>query len=65
MSYLRESGLTEENFPLFADLRRDYGVVLNFFKAQGLRPDLMAAQAALFGGLFSGGALSRRQSLMT
>lgn len=47
MSYLRGGGLDETNYPLFADVKRAFGFVPNFYRAQTERPDLIEAQAQL------------------
>jgi len=47
MSYLRGGNLDETNYPLFADVKRAFGFVPNFYRAQTERPDLIEAQAQL------------------
>ena len=60
MSYLDDGGLNATNFPLFAELQAKAGYVPNYYRAQGLCPELAEKQAALFGAVLAGGALSRR-----
>jgi uncharacterized peroxidase-related enzyme len=62
MSYVREVPLDENEFPPFADARKSFGFVPNFYRAQTLRPDLVEAQVQLVGTLLlKEGALSRAQ----
>ncbi len=62
MSFLREVPLDENEFPPFANSRRVFGFVPNFFRAQTLRPDLIEAESRLIGTiLLQEGALSRTQ----
>jgi uncharacterized peroxidase-related enzyme len=54
--------LDETSFPLFAEIKKAFGFVPNFYKAQSLRPDLIEAEAALVNSiLIKEGALSRRE----
>lgn len=62
MSYIREAPLDETNFPLFADLKSEFGFIPNFFRAQTTRPDLIEAQVQLVDAiLIKEGALTRKQ----
>jgi uncharacterized peroxidase-related enzyme len=62
MSFLREVPLDESEFPPFANARRAFGFIPNFFLAQTLRPDLIEAESRLVGSvLLNEGALSRAQ----
>ena len=62
MSYLREAPLDETNFPLFADVKRQFGFIPNFYKAQTTRPDLIEAEAQLVNAiLIKDNALTRKQ----
>jgi len=62
MSYLREAPLDETNFPLFADVKRQFGFIPNFYKAQTTRSDLIEAEAQLVNAiLIRDGALTRKQ----
>jgi uncharacterized peroxidase-related enzyme len=62
MSYIRDAGLDETNYPLFADIKREFGFVPNFYRAQATRPDLIEAQAQLVSSiLIKEGALTRKQ----
>jgi len=63
MSYLRGAPeLDEGTFEPFAQIRKDYGFVPNFWKAQTSRTDLIEAQMVFVKGiLIEEKALSRRQ----
>ena len=62
MSYIRDAGLDETNYPLFADIKREFGFVPNFYRAQTTRPDLIEAQAQLVASiLIKQGALTRKR----
>ena len=62
MSYLHEGCLDENNFPLFEAVKRQFGFIPNFYRAQTLRPDLIEAEAQLVNALLiKQGALARQQ----
>ncbi len=61
MSFIEYGDLNEGNFPLFTRFREHYGYVPDFYRAQGLRPDLIAAEAGLFDAAMGDGALTRKQ----
>src|SRR6266498_2369443 len=62
MSYIREAALDETNYPLFADIKSQFGFVPNFYRAQTTRPDLIEAQAQLVNAvLIKDSALTRKQ----
>jgi uncharacterized peroxidase-related enzyme len=62
MSYLREVPLDEDEFQPFANARKAFGFIPNFFRAQTLRPDLIEAESRLVGSiLLKEGALTRAQ----
>src|SRR4029077_18115889 len=62
MSYIREAPLDETNYPLFANVKNQFGFIPNFFRAQTTRPDLIEAQGQLVDAiLLKEGALARRQ----
>jgi uncharacterized peroxidase-related enzyme len=61
MSFIDDAGLSEHNHPLLGEIKSQLGYVLNFYKAQGLRPDLMEAEFKLFSLIFADGALTRKQ----
>jgi len=62
MSYIREAPLDETNYPLFADVKKEFGFIPNFFRAQTTRPDLIEAQAQLVDAiLIKESALTRKQ----
>ena len=44
MSFLREVQIDENEFRPFADIRKAFGFIPNFYRAQTLRPDLIEAQ---------------------
>ena len=46
MSFLREVPLDEHEFPPFANARKAFGFVPNFYRAQTLRPDLIEAETS-------------------
>ena len=61
MSYIREGNLNESNYPLFADIKSQFGFVPNFYRAQTTRPDLIEAEAQLVNAtLINERALSRK-----
>ena len=61
MSYLKSALLDENAFPPFANVKRDFGFVPNFYRAQGQRPDLIEAEMSMVQAtLIKEGALSRR-----
>lgn len=51
MSYIREAPLDETNYPLFADVKSQFGFIPNFYRAQTTRPDLIEAEAQLVNAL--------------
>jgi uncharacterized peroxidase-related enzyme len=62
MSYIREVDLDETNYPLFADVKGQFGFIPNFYRAQTTRPDLIEAQAQLVNAiLIKDVALTRKQ----
>lgn len=62
MSYLRNEPVNEEQFPVFAEMRNQFGFLPNFFPAQTLRPDTIDAEVNLLETiLLKEGALARRQ----
>jgi uncharacterized peroxidase-related enzyme len=62
MSYLEKGSIDEAGFQAFVDIRKAFGFLPNFFRAQTLRPDLIEAELQLIGGaMVREGALSRRQ----
>ena len=62
MSYLRVVPLDERTYEPFAQVKRDFGFVPNFWKAQSSRPDLIEAQMGWVQAiLLQEKALSRRQ----
>jgi uncharacterized peroxidase-related enzyme len=62
MSYLRRAPIDEEQFAPFADARRAFGFVPNFYRSQTLRPDLIEAETPFVGSLLiKEGALARAQ----
>jgi hypothetical protein len=44
MTFIREAPFNEEDHPT---LKEDYGFILNFFKSQTARPDLIDAEVQL------------------
>jgi uncharacterized peroxidase-related enzyme len=61
MSYIREAPFVEEEHPTLRLIKKDYGFIPNYFKAQTLRPDLIDAQVQLVEAiLLKEGALSRQ-----
>jgi len=61
MSYIREIGLDETNYPLFAEIKSEFGFIPNFFRAQTTRLDLLEVQAQLVNAiLIKEGALTRK-----
>jgi uncharacterized peroxidase-related enzyme len=62
MAYIQGPELSDEDFPLFGEIRKEFGFLPNFYQAQTLRPDLIIAEADLVKAiLVKDGALSRRQ----
>src|SRR5690348_9363540 len=62
MSYIREAALDETNYPLFAEIKKQFGFIPNLYRAQTTRPDLIEAQAQLVHAiLIKEGALTRKQ----
>ena len=62
MSYIREAPLDETNYPLFANVKNQFGFIPNFYRAQATRPDLIEAQAQLVDAiLIKESALTRKQ----
>ena len=62
MSYLRRVPMDESTYPPFVDIKRDYGFVPNFWKAQTIRPELIEAEMVMVKSiLIDEKALTRRQ----
>ena len=62
MSYVREEPLDEKNYPPFAEMKKLFGFIPNFFRAQTMRPDLIEAELPLINAvLMQDGALGRRR----
>lgn len=62
MSYLREIPHDEVSFPLFGEIKKAFGFIPNFYRAQTLRTDLVEAEAQLVhAALIKDGALSRKE----
>src|ERR1700730_12801941 len=62
MSYIREAPFDETNYPLFANVKNQFGFIPNFYRAQTTRPDLIEAQAQLVDAiLIKESALTRKQ----
>jgi uncharacterized peroxidase-related enzyme len=62
MSYLRESPHDEISFPLFGQIKKAFGFIPNFYRAQTLRTDLIEAEAQLvYTALVKEGALARKE----
>src|SRR5258708_19181225 len=62
MSYIREAPLDETNYPLFANVKNQFGFIPNFYRAQTTRPDLIEAQAQLVDAiLIKESPLTRKQ----
>jgi uncharacterized peroxidase-related enzyme len=62
MSYIRDAGLDETNYPLFADIKKEFGFVPNFYRGQTSRLDVVEAQVQLVASiLIKQGALTRKQ----
>jgi uncharacterized peroxidase-related enzyme len=60
MSYLANIPHDENTFPLFGDIKKAFGFIPNFYRAQTLRTDLVEAEAQLvYTALIKQGALSR------
>jgi uncharacterized peroxidase-related enzyme len=61
MSYIREASLDETNYPLFADIKNQFGFIPNLYRAQTARTDLIEVQAQLVHSiLIREGALTRK-----
>ncbi|MBV9766757.1 MAG: peroxidase-related enzyme [Acidobacteriaceae bacterium] len=62
MSYLRQIPHDEVSFPLFGEIKKAFGFIPNFYRAQTLRTDLVEAEAHLvYTALFKDGALAREE----
>jgi len=62
MSYLRDGAIDESQFPSLVAMKRDFGFIPNFFRAQTLRPDVIEAEGRLVDAiLIAEGALTRTQ----
>ena len=62
MAYLKSPPYDEKDFPGFAEVKREWGFLPNFYVAQVARPDLVEAEMKLMESiLFHTGALSRKQ----
>jgi len=62
MAYIRGGSVDEDEYPPFQEVRRAFGFVPNFYKAQTLRPDLVESHIPWVGNLLvKEGALERRQ----
>ena len=62
MAYLKSPAFDEKDFPSFAEVRKEFGFLPNFYTAQVARPDLVDAEMKLMEAiLFHIGALSRAQ----
>jgi uncharacterized peroxidase-related enzyme len=61
MSFVTPPPLDENNYPLFAALKRQIGFIPNLLRAQAIRKDLLEAQSGMMGAIFAGGVLERRQ----
>jgi len=62
MSYILPGALDESSYPLFADIKSQFGFVPNFYRAQTMRPELIEAQAQLVNAiLIRESALTRKQ----
>lgn len=62
MSYLRRVPMDESTYPPFVEIKRDYGFVPNFWKAQTISPELIEAQLVMVKAfLIDEKALTRRQ----
>ena len=62
MSYIARGPVDEATYAPFEEIRKTFGFLPNFFRAQTLRPDLIEAELALIGGtMVKEGALTRRQ----
>jgi uncharacterized peroxidase-related enzyme len=62
MAYLKSPAFDEKDFPGFAEVRREFGFLPNFYLAQVARPDLVNAELNLMESiLFHLAALSRKQ----
>jgi uncharacterized peroxidase-related enzyme len=62
MSYLASVPHDETTFPLFADIKKAFGFIPNFYRAQTLRTDLVESEAQLvYTALVKPGALSRKE----
>src|SRR5438128_8885054 len=62
MTYLKNQPFDEKDFPVFGDIREQFGFLPNFFPEQIRRPDLMEAEIHLMRTtLLKDGALTRQQ----
>ena len=62
MSYIAEPPFDEKDHPTLKLIKKDYGFIPNFFKAQTARPDLLDAEVGLVDAiLIKEGELTRRQ----
>ena len=62
MSYLANVPLDEHTFPLFGEIKKAFGFIPNFYRAQTLRTDLIEAEAQLvYAALIKPGALQRKE----
>lgn len=62
MSYLREIPHDEVSFPLFSEIKKAFGFIPNFYRAQTLRTDLVEAEAQLvYTALVKDGTLARKE----
>lgn len=62
MSYVHEEPLTETNYPPFAEIKKTFGFIPNFFRAQSMRTDLIESELGLVETiLVKDGALTRQQ----
>jgi len=62
MAYLKSPAFDEKDFPSFAEVKKEFGFLPNFYTAQVARPDLVDAEMKLMEAiLFHIGALSRAQ----
>jgi uncharacterized peroxidase-related enzyme len=62
MSYLRVIPHDEVSFPLFGEIKKAFGFIPNFYRAQTLRTDLVEAEAQLvYTALIKEGALPRKE----
>ena len=62
MTYIRGRSLDERTYPPFVEIKKDYGFVPNFWKAQSSRTDLIEAEMVFVKSiLLQEKALTRRQ----